>query len=137
MKSNPIERNGEDGNSIEELIEVLMAEPDSQCRKSLDVDPKTAVMERRKAMSEANGNANRLAALRKREAALKAAIAAEQVRQQKRKDKENARLFSVLGEALAHYAAKSPDFKLMLKQVLQSAGLRDTDRTFLAGKGWC
>lgn len=88
-------------------------------------------------MSEASGNANRLAALRKREATLKAAIAAEQVRQQKRKDKENARLFSVLGEALAHYASKSPDFKLMLKQVLQSAGLRDTDRAFLAGRGWC
>ena len=98
--------------------------------------PKEAPAEWRKAMSETNGNANRLAALRKREATLKAAIAAEQVRQQRRKDKENARLFSVLGEALAHYATKSPDFKLMLKQVLQSAELRDTDRAFLAGKGW-
>jgi hypothetical protein len=74
--------------------------------------------------------------LRRREQALKAAIAQEKVKEQKRKDKENARLFSVLGEALAHYATKSPDFKLMLKQVLQSAELRDTDRAFLAGKGW-
>lgn len=74
--------------------------------------------------------------LRRREQALKAAIAQEKVKEQKRKDKENARLFSVLGEALAHYATKSPDFKLMLKQVLQSAELRDTDRAFLTGKGW-
>jgi hypothetical protein len=74
--------------------------------------------------------------LRRREQALKAAIAQEKVKEQKRKDKENARLFSVIGEALAHYATKSPDFKLMLKQVLQSAELRDTDRAFLAGKGW-
>ena len=87
-------------------------------------------------MSSGNVVNAKLDELRRREQALKAAIAQEKVKEQKRKDKENARLFSVLGEALAHYATKSPDFKLMLKQVLQSAELRDTDRAFLAGKGW-
>jgi hypothetical protein len=87
-------------------------------------------------MVNANLANTKLDALRRREEALKAAIAEEKVRQQKRKEKEDARLFSVLGEALTHYAAQSPDFKLMLKQVLQSADLRDTDRAFLAGKGW-
>lgn len=82
-----------------------------------------------------NGN-NRIDALRRREAALKAAIAAEKVRQQKRKEKDDARVFAVVGEALTRYAEQSPDFRLMLKQVLQSADLRDTDRAFLAGKGW-
>jgi len=87
-------------------------------------------------MVNANLANAKLEALRRREAALKAAIAEEKVRQQKRNAKDDARLFSVLGEALTHYAAKSPDFELMLKQVLQSADLRDTDRAFLTGKGW-
>lgn len=87
-------------------------------------------------MQKLQTNSDRLEALRRKEAALKEAIAEEKVRQQKRKEKEDARLFSVLGEALTYYATQSPDFKLMLKQVLQSAELRDTDRAFLAGKGW-
>jgi len=82
-----------------------------------------------------NGN-ERIEALRKREQAIKAAIAAEQVRRQRRKEKEDARLFSIIGEALIKNAAQSPDFQLMLKQVLQSAALRETDRAVLAGKGW-
>jgi hypothetical protein len=82
-----------------------------------------------------NGNA-RLEALRQREAALKTAIAAEKVRQQKRRERNDARVFSIIGEALARYAEQSPDFRLMLKQVLQSAELHDGDRAFLAGNGW-
>jgi hypothetical protein len=42
----------------------------------------------------------------------------------------------VLGQAVTYQAAQSPDLKLMIKQVLQSAELRDTDRAFLAGKAW-
>jgi hypothetical protein len=85
-----------------------------------------------------NGNVvnGKLETLRRREAALKAAIAVEKVRQQKQSAKQDARLFSVLGEALAHHASQSADFKLMLQQVLQSAEMRDADRSFLAGKGW-
>ncbi len=77
-----------------------------------------------------------LDALRKKEAALKAAIATERVRQQKRLEKDNARLFSIVGEALVQNARQAPDFRLMLEQVLQSADMRDTDRAFLTGKGW-
>jgi len=83
----------------------------------------------------AKGNA-RLDALQQREAALKAAIAAEKVRQQKREEKDAARLNSIIGAALARYASQSPEFKLMLQQVLQSAEMRETDRAFLAGEGW-
>jgi hypothetical protein len=78
----------------------------------------------------------KLESLRRKEAALKAAIATEKVRQQKRKEKEDARLFSIVGEVLVKNAAQSPDFQLMLKQVLQSAALRETDRVFLAAKAW-
>lgn len=87
-------------------------------------------------MNGSQSGGDKLEALRKREAALKAAIAAEKVRQLKRKEKDDARVFAVVGEALARYAEQSPDFRLMLKQVLQAAELRDTDRAFLAGKGW-
>jgi hypothetical protein len=82
-----------------------------------------------------NGN-SKLEALHKREAALKEAIAVEKVRQQKRKEKIDTRVFAIIGEALTHYAERTPDFRLMLGQVLQSAELRDTDRAFLAANGW-
>ena len=83
-----------------------------------------------------DSNSMKLEALRKREAAIKAAIAAEKVREQKRKEKMDARVFAIVGEALTRQAERSPDFRLMLRQVLQSAELRDTDRAFLAGNGW-
>jgi hypothetical protein len=81
-------------------------------------------------------DSTKLETLRKREAALKAAIAAEKVRQLKRREKDDARLFAVIGEALTLYARQSADFRLMLKQVLGTAELSDTNRAFLAGKGW-
>jgi hypothetical protein len=81
-------------------------------------------------------NSDRLAELHRREAAIKAAIAAEKVREQKRKEKMDTRVFAIVGEALTRYAERSPDFRLMLKQVLQSAELRDTDRAFLSANGW-
>lgn len=81
-------------------------------------------------------SSDRLAELHRREAALRAAIAEEKVRQQKRKEKMDARVFAIVGEALTRYAERSPDFRLMLRQVLQSAELRDTERAFLAANGW-
>jgi hypothetical protein len=87
-------------------------------------------------MKAANNMKNKLEALREREAALKTAIAVEKVRQQKKQAKDDARVHAIVGEALALYAAKSADFQLMLKQVLQSSELSDSDRLFLAKKGW-
>lgn len=84
---------------------------------------------------DSNGS-SRLEALRRREAQLREQIAEEKVRRQKQKEKTDARVFAVIGEALTRYAAQSQDFRLMLKQVLQSAELRDTDRAFLAKEGW-
>ena len=84
---------------------------------------------------ESNGN-GKLEALRKREAALKAALAAELVKQQKAKAKMAAREYATVGEALVKYAVQSPDFHLMLKQVLASAVTDDAARKFLLGRGW-
>ena len=78
----------------------------------------------------------KLEALRKKEAALREAITLEKVRQQKRQAKEAARVHAILGQALALHAMKFADFRLMLKQVLQSSELQESDRAFLTKKGW-
>jgi hypothetical protein len=87
-------------------------------------------------VNNATNTNGKLEALRKREAALKAALAKEVVRQQKIKANLAAREFATVGEALCKYAAQSADFHLMLKQVLASAVTDDAARKFLAGRGW-
>ena len=80
---------------------------------------------------------DRIEALRKREAAIKAALAAEQVKQQKRKERDNARLASIIGAALVENCLKQPEsVGVMVRQILAASSLRETDRAFLAGKGW-
>lgn len=91
-------------------------------------------------MNTSNGtNANdKIEALRKREAALKAAIAAEQVRRQKAQAKIAAREFSAVGEALCKYAAKSPEFHSTLKAMLSAAvgTIDEATKKFLSSRGW-
>jgi hypothetical protein len=83
-----------------------------------------------------NGN-GKIEALRKKEAAIKAALAAETVKQHKRKQKEAARLASIIGAALMEACAKQPDtVGVMIRQLLQSSELREIDRALLSGKGW-
>jgi hypothetical protein len=80
---------------------------------------------------------SRIETLRQREAALKAAIAEEKVRQQKREEKEDARLHSIVGATLIHNARQHPDFELMLKGVLaKSTKLTDAETKLLRAKGW-
>jgi hypothetical protein len=85
---------------------------------------------------EFHNNGSKLEALRKREAELRDAIAKEKIRQQKTKARLQAREASILGEALCKYAEQSPDFKLMLKQILPSVVTDEAARKFLAGRGW-
>jgi hypothetical protein len=78
----------------------------------------------------------KIAALRKKETALKSALAAALVEAQRAKAKLHARECSLVGEALCKYADQSPDFKLMLKQVLASAVTDESTRKFLSSRGW-
>ena len=78
----------------------------------------------------------RLDKLEDRLAAIKNTIAAERITQQKRKEKSNARLFSIVGEALVEYGAKSADFKTMLRQVLAGSVTDESSRKFLTSEGW-
>jgi len=83
-----------------------------------------------------NGCSPKLESLRKREAALKAAIAVEQIRQQKRKARERERLVAVVGETILQQAARVPDFELLMKQTLKTAVTDEKTRKFLAETGW-
>lgn len=87
-------------------------------------------------MAVESGNANRLTVLRKREAALKAAIAQEQVRQQKRREKDRARLAAIIGAALLEEAGRVPDFELLLRQTLKKAVKDDKAVKFLTEMRW-
>jgi hypothetical protein len=79
----------------------------------------------------------KLEVLWKRKAALEAAIAAEKINRQKKSERDNARLFSIIGQALVAGASKNPEtLGLMIRQVLAASELRESDRAFLAGKGW-
>jgi uncharacterized membrane protein len=87
--------------------------------------------------STSGGTESRIEALRKREQALKTAIARELIRQQKKRERDHGRLCSIVGAALVRNAAEHPDFELMLKSVLKtSATLGDSEKKLLRAKGW-
>jgi hypothetical protein len=87
--------------------------------------------------NNSGGNNAKLEALHKREAVLKAAIAIEKVRQQKKDEKDEARLHTIIGSTLVLNAAKHADFNLMLKGILKnSTSLSDSETKLLRGKGW-
>jgi hypothetical protein len=83
-------------------------------------------------MSGAN---DRLEQLRRREAAVRAAIAEEKVRQQKRAEKDHARLASVVGECLMADLEVDQNLRLLLEESLKrNASPRDAE--FLRHMGW-
>lgn len=82
------------------------------------------------------GEVNKLVALKQREAALKAAIAAEQVRQQKRREKDRERLAKTVGIAVLDEAARVPDFELLLKQTLKKTVKDEKAAKFLVEMRW-
>ncbi len=84
-------------------------------------------------MTEMNGN--KLDALRKREAALKAAIAAEQVKQQKRKEKVQGRLASVLGACMLADLKANPQLGHLIEESLKR-NCNPRDAEFLKAIGW-
>ena len=90
-------------------------------------------------MEAKNGNngIGRIEALKKREAEIRARIAEERVRQQRRAEKEYERLKTIVGGALLANAAKNADFELMLKGVLKTAAIEaESDKKLLRAKGW-
>jgi len=85
--------------------------------------------------NEANGN-GRIELLRKREAQIRAAIAAETVRRKKREWKEYERLKNIVGGALLAMAAEDPTFASHLRERLQKAVVVEGEKNLLRSKGW-
>lgn len=88
-----------------------------------------------KPLNAANGN-ERIEQLRKREAALKTAIAAERIKQQKRDEKDKARLAQIVGAVLVERGNSSPEFRAMIAEILDGAVTDVPTRKLLVGRGW-
>jgi len=82
-----------------------------------------------------NGS-GRIELLKKREAEIRAAIAAETVKRKKREFRELEKLKTVIGGALLATAAEDPTFAAHLKERLQKAALVESEKNFLRAKGW-
>jgi len=87
-------------------------------------------------MGNAVTNGNRIDTLRKREAAPRAAIAVEKVKQQKRRDKERERLCAIVGAICVRDGEETSEYKAMLIRVMQGADMNDAERAFLLRMGW-
>jgi hypothetical protein len=74
-------------------------------------------------------------ALREREKALRAQIAAATADQRKREAKNRKRLAEIIGGALID-ADIPADLKSSIRQILAGAGLEDRARRFLQERGW-
>jgi hypothetical protein len=81
-----------------------------------------------------NGN-GRLEALRKREAALREQIAAEKIRQERRREKEKLRHAMILGTSLLSDLDDYPQMKTLLQEILQRHS-NPRDAEFLRAQGW-
>ena len=78
----------------------------------------------------------KIEALRRRELAVRSAIAAAQTLRQKREEREYRRLVGIVGTALLTYAAQASDFDLMIRGILKTAVTDERSRKFLADLGW-
>ena len=78
----------------------------------------------------------RIEFLKKREAEIRAKIAQERVREQKREWKEFDRLKGIVGGVLLAIAADDPVFAGQFKDRLRKAALPESERNFLRAKGW-
>jgi hypothetical protein len=87
-------------------------------------------------MNDKNGNNGngRLDALKKREAEIRAKIAEEKVRRQKREEKEQERLEHIVGRATLAHAGSDPKFAELIKPALQTV-TADGEKNLLRARG--
>jgi hypothetical protein len=85
--------------------------------------------------SDGNGN-GRIEAILKRQAALRAVLAQERVKEQQRREREYARLCALVGAICVRNGEESPEFRAMLIRTMQGADITEGDRTFLVQMNW-
>jgi hypothetical protein len=79
---------------------------------------------------------DKIEALRKREAEIRAKIAAEESKRRKRDEKELNRIKLLVGGAFLADVEKNPDTRAGVVAVLDRAIVAPKDRDFLKEKGW-
>lgn len=83
-----------------------------------------------------NNSNGKLAALLKREAALKEAIAAEKVRRQKREEKDDVKLDGIIGRVSRAESTHDAELKAHICAAMQKAELAEGERKLARAKGW-
>jgi hypothetical protein len=84
----------------------------------------------------ANISNQRLDALRKREASVRSSIHAELERERKRKARLQARLVSIVGEALLREAEESTALRGVMRETLDATVTDESSRRLLSNLGW-
>jgi len=79
---------------------------------------------------------DKIEALRKREAEIRAKIAAEETKRRKREEKEQSRVKLLVGGAFLADIEKTPDTRAGVVAVLDRAITNEKDRAFLKAQGW-
>ena len=82
-----------------------------------------------------NGN-GKIRAILDRQAALKAQLAQERVKEQRRREKERERLCGIVGAICVRDGEESPEYKAMLIRAMQGADMTESDRAFLVRMNW-
>lgn len=86
-------------------------------------------------MNEKNGN-GRIAHFEEQFKAAGARLAAAKLAQAKRKQKDDKKLFGLVGEEVCEAAAKSPELRLMIAQILGGSVTDAAKRSFLDARGY-
>ena len=79
---------------------------------------------------------DKIEALRKREADIRAKIAAEETKRRKREEKDLNRVKLLVGGAFLADIEKTPDTRAGVVAVLDRAITNEKDRAFLKAQGW-
>lgn len=79
---------------------------------------------------------DKIEALRKREAEIRAKIAAEETKRRKREEKEESRVKLLVGGAFLADVEKNPDTRAGVVAVIDRAITNEKDRAFLKAQGW-
>ena len=79
---------------------------------------------------------DKIEALRKREAEIRAKIAAEETKRRKREEKEESRVKLLVGGAFLADVEKNPDTRAGVVAVIDRAITNEKNRAFLKAQGW-
>lgn len=85
-------------------------------------------------MNEKNGNGDKLSRAEEQFKAAQARLAAAKIDAAKRKQKDDNKLFRLVGEGVCKAAEKSPELRLMIAQILGGSVTDAAKRRFLESR---